>query len=119
VPSIHSRPPWRLPERDVTPRAAWLSRRSLIRGLAAGGLAGGAGCEAGPLAELIELVRRQPKTLWSDLAGDEYDFAGDVRPDLPHPRWSQASERILPTGERVPTRMYNGYDRWVAGLYAG
>jgi sulfoxide reductase catalytic subunit YedY len=67
----------------------------------------------------IELTRRQPKTFWSGLAGDEYDFDGGVRPDIPHPRWSQASERILPTGERVPTRMFNGYAEWVSGLYEG
>lgn len=65
----------------------------------------------------IELVTEQPPTFWSAIAGDEYDFWGNVRPDIPHPRWSQASDRVLPTGERVPTPMFNGYAEQVAGLY--
>jgi len=36
---------------------------------------------------------------------------------VPHPRWSQASERLLDDGSRVPTRIWNGYGEWVAGLY--
>lgn len=65
----------------------------------------------------IELVREQPATFWNTLAADEYDFWGNVRPDVPHPRWSQATDRVIPTGERVPTPMYNGYAEQVAGLY--
>ena len=65
----------------------------------------------------IELLRRRPRTFWSQLVPEEYDFYGNVRPDVPHPRWSQATERILPTGERIATRMYNGYAEQVAGLY--
>ena len=65
----------------------------------------------------IELVEAKPRTFWSQLAGDEYDFDGNVRPDIPHPRWSQATDRMVPTGERVPTPMYNGYADQVAGLY--
>jgi sulfoxide reductase catalytic subunit YedY len=38
---------------------------------------------------------------------------------VPHPRWSQASERLLDGGKRVPTRLYNGYGEFVAGLYKG
>ena len=38
---------------------------------------------------------------------------------MPHPRWSQATERVLGTDERVPTQLYNGYAEEVAGLYAG
>jgi len=67
----------------------------------------------------IELVDRRPPTFWSDLAADEYDFDGNVRPDRPHPRWSQASEKVLPTGESIPTLPYNGYAEQVAGLYPG
>jgi len=65
----------------------------------------------------IELVEARPRTFWSQLAEDEYDFDGNVRPDIPHPRWSQATDRMVPTGERVPTPMYNGYAAQVAGLY--
>ena len=38
---------------------------------------------------------------------------------MPHPRWSQASERVLGSGERVPTLLYNGYGEFVADLYKG
>ena len=38
---------------------------------------------------------------------------------MPHPRWSQATERVLGEDERVPTQLYNGYAEFVAELYAG
>lgn len=65
----------------------------------------------------IELHETQPATFWNTVASDEYSFLGNVRPDQPHPRWSQRSERMIPTGERVPTRMFNGYQDLVGGLY--
>ena len=67
----------------------------------------------------IELLAERPGTFWSGLAGEEYDFLGNVRPDIPHPRWSQATDRAIPGGERMPTPMYNGYAAQVAGLYPG
>lgn len=66
----------------------------------------------------IELTGHQPGTLWSDLQPDEYPFESNVDPAVPHPRWSQATEELIGTGERVPTLPYNGYGEWVAGLYA-
>jgi sulfoxide reductase catalytic subunit YedY len=36
---------------------------------------------------------------------------------VPHPRWSQASERVLGLNEQVPTQLYNGYGAFVADLY--
>lgn len=65
----------------------------------------------------IELTDTQPSTFWNDLAPDEYSFLSNVNPEVPHPRWSQATERLIDTGERVPTAMYNGYGEYVAGLY--
>lgn len=65
----------------------------------------------------IEFLERKPKTFWNDVVADEYDFLGNVRPDIPHKRWSQATERVIPTGERVATLPYNGYVDWVALLY--
>jgi sulfoxide reductase catalytic subunit YedY len=59
----------------------------------------------------------QPPTFWSDLAPDEYDFMANVNPAIPHLRWSQASERLLGSGDRVPTLPYNGYGEFVASLY--
>ncbi len=46
-----------------------------------------------------------------------------MNPEVDHPRWSQASERRLPSTlfkpNRIPTRMFNGYEEQVAELYAG
>ncbi len=38
---------------------------------------------------------------------------------MPHPRWSQASERVLGTDGRVETQLFNGYGEFVADLYTG
>lgn len=70
----------------------------------------------------IEFTDKQPKTLWQDLAPTEYGFYANVNPDVPHPRWSQATERVL-DGKLFPTRIktlkFNGYEKEVAHLYAG
>jgi sulfoxide reductase catalytic subunit YedY len=66
----------------------------------------------------IELTDKQPATFWNTMAPGEYDFAANVNPDVPHPRWSQRSERMLGTDEVRQTQMYNGYGEWVAKLYA-
>ncbi|MBI4515928.1 MAG: protein-methionine-sulfoxide reductase catalytic subunit MsrP [Deltaproteobacteria bacterium] len=65
----------------------------------------------------IEFVAAPPRTFWNDLAPQEYSFESNVNPAVPHPRWSQASERMLGTGERRPTQLYNGYAEFVAHLY--
>lgn len=64
----------------------------------------------------IELTSERPKTFWSS-ASPEYGFFANVNPKVPHPRWSQASERMLSTGRRVPTQLFNGYGDQVAGMY--
>ena len=65
----------------------------------------------------IEFTNRQPKTLWNALSPREYPFESNVDPSVPHPRWSQASERLIgPNPVRVKTNKYNGYPQ-VAGLY--
>ncbi|HEV3085197.1 MAG TPA: protein-methionine-sulfoxide reductase catalytic subunit MsrP [Gemmataceae bacterium] len=66
----------------------------------------------------IELTDRQPATFWNTVGPNEYDFLANVNPEIPHPRWSQARERMLGTGEARPTQLYNGYGEWVARLYA-
>lgn len=66
----------------------------------------------------IELTAERPATFWNTLGPNEYDFTANVNPAKPHPRWSQATERMLGTGEVRPTQPYNGYGEWVAGLYA-
>ena len=65
----------------------------------------------------IEFTNKQPGTFWNDLQPDEYGFLSNVNPNIPHKRWSQASEELLETQERVPTQLFNGYDEWVGGLY--
>ena len=62
---------------------------------------------------------QRPSTFWERLAPREYGFWANVNPAVPHPRWSQASEKLLGTGESVATRIYNGYGEFVAGLYDG
>ncbi len=65
----------------------------------------------------ISFVEERPKTFWQALGPDEYGFWANVNPQVPHPRWSQASEEILGTGERKPTLLFNGYAAQVADLY--
>ncbi|GAB3280451.1 protein-methionine-sulfoxide reductase catalytic subunit MsrP [Parahaliea aestuarii] len=71
----------------------------------------------------IRLLDRQPETSWQELAPQEYGFYANVNPDVDHPRWSQKYERRLPSTlfnpNRIPTRMFNGYEEQVAGLYRG
>ncbi len=66
----------------------------------------------------ITFTDEQPKSFWEELAPREYGFWANVNPKFPHPRWSQAKERMLGTGERIKTQIYNGYGEWVAPLYA-
>jgi len=65
----------------------------------------------------IEFVAKQPATLWETLGPTEYPFESNVDPGKPHPRWSQATERVLGGGETVRTMKYNGYGDEVAKLY--
>ncbi len=64
-------------------------------------------------------VAERPKSFWEEIQGGEYGFWANVNPKVPHPRWSQATEKLLGTGERVPTLLYNGYGPFVAHLYDG
>lgn len=65
----------------------------------------------------ITFTDQQPQSFWEDLQPKEYGFWANVNPEFDHPRWSQKTERLLGTGERVPTLKYNGYGEWVEGLY--
>jgi sulfoxide reductase catalytic subunit YedY len=60
---------------------------------------------------------KQPRTFWEDLQESEYGFWANVNPAVPHPRWSQATERVIGTDDRVPTLIWNGYGDYVAHLY--
>ncbi|HEV2949890.1 MAG TPA: protein-methionine-sulfoxide reductase catalytic subunit MsrP [Gemmataceae bacterium] len=65
----------------------------------------------------IELTEEKPATFWNTLVPWEYDFQANVNPEVRHPRWSQAREWMLGTGEVYETQIYNSYGEWVAGLY--
>lgn len=68
----------------------------------------------------IEFTRSQPDTFWNKLQPREYGFLSNVNPNIPHPRWSQASERFLSREDderRIRTQLFNGYDKWVRDLY--
>jgi methionine sulfoxide reductase catalytic subunit len=71
----------------------------------------------------IEFLEKRPTTTWERSNSREYGFYANVNPQVSHPRWSQASERRLPTSlfssNRRPTQLFNGYAEQVAYLYAG
>jgi sulfoxide reductase catalytic subunit YedY len=60
---------------------------------------------------------KRPVGLWEAVQSSEYGFWANVNPKVPHPRWSQATEEVIGTGERVPTQLFNGYGDYVAGIY--
>jgi len=61
---------------------------------------------------------KRPVTFWEKVQGQEYGFWANVNPEVPHRRWSQATERVLGKNGRVATQLYNGYADQVAHLYA-
>ena len=78
----------------------------------------------------IRFAERQPKGSWQREIPSEYGFYANVNPEVPHPRWSQASERRISSEQssgfggllaarRQPTLMFNGYGDQVAHLYRG
>ncbi len=66
----------------------------------------------------FSFVEQRPKGMWEALQASEYGFWANVNPEVPHPRWSQASEEVIGTGERRPTLLFNGYGDYVASLYS-
>ena len=67
----------------------------------------------------VSFTKERPVSFWETLGPEEYGFWANVNPDVAHPRWSQATEQVLGTDERVPTLLYNGYGEQVADLYKG
>ncbi|WP_318358616.1 protein-methionine-sulfoxide reductase catalytic subunit MsrP [Enterobacter sp.] len=72
----------------------------------------------------IKLTRERPPTTWNLSAPNEYGFFANVNPHVDHPRWSQATERVIGSGgvldvNRQPTLLFNGYADQVASLYKG
>lgn len=66
----------------------------------------------------ISFTSERPVGYWEQLQAREYGFWANVNPEVSHPRWSQASETMLGSNERIPTQIYNGYGEEVAHLYA-
>ncbi len=70
----------------------------------------------------INLLEQEPVNTWKQLQASEYGFYANVNPQVDHPRWSQATERVIGAGlfgGRKETLMFNGYGDQVASLYAG
>jgi len=67
----------------------------------------------------VHCTDQRPKSFWEALQASEYGFWANVNPQVPHPRWSQATEELIGLGERRPTLMFNGYGDYVAHLYQG
>lgn len=67
----------------------------------------------------IDLVEEMPNSLWMAAAPNEYGFYANVNPEVPHPRWSQATERRIGELGRRKTLLFNGYEEQVAHLYDG
>jgi methionine sulfoxide reductase catalytic subunit len=71
----------------------------------------------------IRFVEKQPRSSWEESAPQEYGFYSNVNPSVPHPRWSQFSERRIGEdglfAKKRPTLMFNGYEAQVGQLYAG
>jgi sulfoxide reductase catalytic subunit YedY len=66
----------------------------------------------------VAFTDKRPVSFWEAIQPDEYGFWANVNPAVPHPRWSQARERLLGSDEMVPTVIWNGYGEFVAALYA-
>jgi sulfoxide reductase catalytic subunit YedY len=82
------------------------------------------GFKSGKSLVKIRFVEKEPRTAWNVAAPQEYGFYSNVNPDVPHPRWSQATERRLGEeggllAKRRKTERFNGYEAQVGQLYAG
>src|SRR5580700_6369372 len=67
----------------------------------------------------FEFTDKRPKGYWEALQASEYGFWANVNPEVPHPRWSQASETSIGVSGRRPTLLFNGYGEFVADMYKG
>lgn len=80
------------------------------------------GFKSGKSIVKVTFTDKQPQTFWEQLQPSEYGFWANVNPEVPHPRWSQATERHIGGSlfdQRRPTLPFNGYASQVASLYTG
>ena len=66
----------------------------------------------------ITFTEERPISFWEEINKAEYGFWANVNPEVDHPRWTQATERVIGTDKRIPTLKFNGYGEEVAGLYS-
>jgi methionine sulfoxide reductase catalytic subunit len=60
------------------------------------------------------------RTFWSEIIDTEYGFWSNINPEVPHRRWSQATDRHYVSGfpgQRLDTVRMNGYQENVDYLY--
>jgi hypothetical protein len=101
-----------------TPREAVLGRRKWLAAAGAAASLVGAGYVTWRrMRGGDQAVDHQPATFWSTMSPQAYPFESNVDPAVPRP-WPQHSEMMLGSGDRYPTQRYNGYEEYVAGLYA-
>ncbi len=70
----------------------------------------------------ITFMEQEPICTWNVTGPKEYGFYSNVNPLVDHPRWSQATERVLGSNfwePKTKTQMFNGYGEQVAHLYKG
>jgi len=65
----------------------------------------------------FSFTKERPVSFWEEIQAREYGFWANVNPKVSHPRWSQATERVLGTDKKIPTVLFNGYGEQVAHLY--
>ena len=65
----------------------------------------------------FHFTKKRPVSFWEKIQPREYGFWANVNPQVPHPRWSQATEELLGEKRRVPTKLFNGYGEFVADIY--
>ena len=66
----------------------------------------------------IKFTESKKKSFWETIAPREYGFWANVNPSVPHKRWSQEFERDIQTGKKYPTKIFNGYEKWISSIYA-
>ncbi len=62
----------------------------------------------------MEFTAEQPRTFWNTVVSHGDDWIVNVDQQVPHPRWSQATEWMIGPDERVPAQYLNGDEQWVA-----
>ena len=45
----------------------------------------------------FSFTEKRPVSFWETVQASEHGFWANVNPEVPHPRWSQATERVLGT----------------------